>query len=151
MEVELLEIFIVFYFISFLYFYYFFIFPFCNSLLLFFSSYYLNFINLFKPTILLYLAQLAGALEDIDCFSAEGWDSPIECPVAQLAGAVEYTDCSSAEGWDSPNECPDYDTKQSDGEVPVMFGLVSLFNGISTFVGYLMPKLFSKKNSSGTI
>ena len=23
------------------------------------------------------------------------------------------------------------------------FGLVSLFNGISTFVGYLMPKLFS--------
>ena len=28
---------------------------------------------------------------------------------------------------------------------------VSLFNGISTFVGYLMPKPFSKKNSSGTI
>ena len=28
--------------------------------------------------------------------------------------------------------------------------LVSLFNGISTFVGYLMPKLFSKKNSRGT-
>ena len=31
------------------------------------------------------------------------------------------------------------------------FGLVSLFNGISTFVGYLMPKPFPKKNSSGTI
>ena len=30
-------------------------------------------------------------------------------------------------------------------------GLVSLFNGISTFVGYLMPKSFSEKNSSGTI
>ena len=30
-------------------------------------------------------------------------------------------------------------------------GLVSLFNGISIFVGYLMPKLFSSKNSSGTI
>ena len=29
--------------------------------------------------------------------------------------------------------------------------LVSLFNDISTFVGYLMPKLFSWKNSSGTI
>ena len=29
--------------------------------------------------------------------------------------------------------------------------LVSLFNDISTFVGYLMPKPFSKKNSSGTI
>ena len=25
----------------------------------------------------------------------------------------------------------------------VWFGLVSLFNGISTFVGYLIPKLFS--------
>ena len=31
------------------------------------------------------------------------------------------------------------------------FGLVSLFNGISTFVGYLMPKVFSYKNSRGTI
>ena len=31
------------------------------------------------------------------------------------------------------------------------FGLVSLFNGISTVVGYLMPKPFSWKNSSGTI
>ena len=30
------------------------------------------------------------------------------------------------------------------------YGLVSLFNGISTFVGYLMPKPFFKKNSSGT-
>ena len=29
--------------------------------------------------------------------------------------------------------------------------LVSLFNGISTFVGYLMPKPFSKKNSNDTI
>ena len=29
--------------------------------------------------------------------------------------------------------------------------LVSLFNGISTFVGYLMPKPFSLKNSSGII
>ena len=35
--------------------------------------------------------------------------------------------------------------------VAVLFGLVSLFNGISTFVGYLMPKSFSYKNSSGTI
>ena len=25
------------------------------------------------------------------------------------------------------------------------------YNGISTFVGYLMPKTFSEKNSSGTI
>ena len=28
---------------------------------------------------------------------------------------------------------------------------VSLFNGISTFVGYLMPKPSSEKNSSGAI
>ena len=41
--------------------------------------------------------------------------------IAQFAGAVEYTDCISAEGYDPPdNECPAYDTKQSDGEVPVM-------------------------------
>ena len=33
------------------------------------------------------------------------------------------------------------------------FGLVwgFCFNGISTLVGYLMPNLFSLKNSSGTI
>ena len=30
-------------------------------------------------------------------------------------------------------------------------GLVSLFNGISTFVGYLTPKPFPEKNSGGTI
>ena len=33
----------------------------------------------------------------------------------------------------------------------VWFGLVSLFNGISTFQGYLMTDPFSSKNSSGTI
>ena len=33
----------------------------------------------------------------------------------------------------------------------VWFGLVSSFNDISTSVGYLMPKPFSKKNSSATI
>ena len=33
----------------------------------------------------------------------------------------------------------------------VWFGLVSLFNGIWTFVDYLMPKVFSQKNSSGTV
>ena len=73
------------------------------------------------------------------------------------------------------NDNPWYDAKQPDGEVPVIlelcgmrrtlllpsllgplwpeviapdrFGLVSLFNCITTFVGYLMPKPFSKKNS----
>ena len=38
-------------------------------------------------------------------------------------GAVEYTDCFSAERQNLPNECPGYDTKQSDGEVPVMLEL----------------------------
>ena len=35
--------------------------------------------------------------------------------LAQSAGAVKYTNCISAEGLDSPNECPGYDIKQSDG------------------------------------
>ena len=39
------------------------------------------------------------------------------------AKAVEYTDCFFAEGYDSPNDFPGYDTKQSDGEVPVMLEL----------------------------
>ena len=42
---------------------------------------------------------------------------------AQSAGAIEYVDCISAERWDSPNECAEYDTKQSNGEVPVMLEL----------------------------
>ena len=33
---------------------------------------------------------------------------------------VDYTDCISAEGKNSPNECPGYDTKQSDCEALVM-------------------------------
>ena len=43
--------------------------------------------------------------------------------VAQLARAVEYTDCTPAEGGETPHECPGYDTKQFDGEVPVMLKL----------------------------
>ena len=39
----------------------------------------------------------------------------------QLSGAIEYTDCISAEDKISPpNKCPVYDTKPSDGEVPVL-------------------------------
>ena len=47
---------------------------------------------------------------------------------ARLAGAVEYTDCISAEGYVTPNECPGYDTKQSDGEVPVMQDLWEMWS-----------------------
>ena len=38
-------------------------------------------------------------------------------------GSAEYTDCPSAVGQDSYNECPGYDTKQSDGETPVILEL----------------------------
>ena len=38
--------------------------------------------------------------------------------VIQSAGDVEYSDCNTP----LPNEYPGYDTKQSDGEVPVMLG-----------------------------
>ena len=43
--------------------------------------------------------------------------------IAQSDGAVEYTVCTSVQGSEPPNECPGYDTKQSDGEVPVILGL----------------------------
>ena len=42
---------------------------------------------------------------------------------AQLAGAVEYTVSLLRDKTPTPNECPEYDTKQSDGEVPVMLSL----------------------------
>ena len=48
--------------------------------------------------------------------------------VDQLAGAVEYTDCFSAEGSPPANKCPGYDTKQSDGEVPVMLELWGMWS-----------------------
>ena len=43
--------------------------------------------------------------------------------IAQSAGAVEYTNNFSAEEVRIPNECAGYDTKQSDGKVPVMLEL----------------------------
>ena len=46
--------------------------------------------------------------------------TPAFYSIVQLAGAVEYIDCFFAEGVPPPRECPVYDTKQSDGEVPVM-------------------------------
>ena len=51
------------------------------------------------------------------------------------------------QNWKSSENNFIYDLKP----LKLRFGLVSLFNGISTFVGYLMPKLFSLKNSSCTI
>ena len=43
--------------------------------------------------------------------------------LVHLVGALEYTVYISAEGQDSPTDCPRYDTKQSDGEAPVMLEL----------------------------
>ena len=40
--------------------------------------------------------------------------------IAQSAWAVEYTDCFS--------ECPGYDTKWSDGEVPVMLEIWGIWS-----------------------
>ena len=43
---------------------------------------------------------------------------------AQSAGAVEYTDCTSAGGKPpTPQRASWYDSKQSDGKVPVMLRL----------------------------
>ena len=41
---------------------------------------------------------------------------------------VEYTNCFSAEGWEPPNECPGYNTKQSDSEVLVMLELWGMWS-----------------------
>ena len=50
-------------------------------------------------------------------------------PLARLAWAVEDTDCFSAEGLTPhPNECPGYHTKQSDAEVPVMLELRGMWS-----------------------
>ena len=48
----------------------------------------------------------------------------IKCQIlfVQSAGAAECTDRTSGEVYPA-NECPEYDTKQSDGEVPVMLKL----------------------------
>ena len=44
---------------------------------------------------------------------------------------VEYTDCISSEGQDAYDECPGYDTKQSDGEAPVMLELRGMCSNLS--------------------
>ena len=43
--------------------------------------------------------------------------------MVQSSEATEYTDCLFTEVQDSTNRCPGYDTKQSDGEAPVMLSL----------------------------
>ena len=50
--------------------------------------------------------------------------------ITQLAGAVEVRDWFFAEGQDSPNECLDNDTKQSDGEAPLMLEFWGMWSTI---------------------
>ena len=66
-----------------------------------------------------------------------------ETNFVQLAGAVEYTDCFSVERVrPHPNECPGYDTKQSDGEVPVMLWLWGMQStpSLPSLTGPLWPR-----------
>ena len=68
------------------------------------------------------MVQLAGTAEFTDCFSEEGYDSNNVCQ-ASSTGAAEYTNCISAGAVRPHNECSVYDTKQSDGEAPIMLEL----------------------------
>ena len=56
--------------------------------------------------------------------------------------AVEYTDCFSAEGYVPPhNGCSWYDTKQSDGEAPVMLEISRMRStpSLPSLIGSLWP------------
>ena len=48
--------------------------------------------------------------------------------MAQSAGAAEYTHFISAVGEDTPKKCSGYDTKQSDGKVPVRLELWGMWS-----------------------
>ena len=63
--------------------------------------------------------------------------------MTQSAGAVEYTDCITAEGQDSPNEYPAYDTKQFEGDAPVMHELWGMQSSplLSLIPGPLWPRV----------
>ena len=43
-----------------------------------------------------------------------------QCFQVHSAGTIENAGCISVEGKDHPNESPEYNTKQSDGETPVL-------------------------------
>ena len=63
--------------------------------------------------------------------------------VAQSAGAAKYTNCISAEGKTPSNKCPEYDTKQSDGEAPVMLELWGMQSppSLPSLPGPLWPRV----------
>ena len=67
------------------------------------------------------------------------------CYIAQSAWTVKYTDCISAEELKKKqkNECPGYDTKQSDGEAPVMLELWEMqsTSSLPLLPGSLWPRV----------
>ena len=61
-----------------------------------------------------------------------------------LPSQLVLTNCTSSEGDEPhPNECPGYDTKQSDGEVPVMLELWRMWSTPSplSLRGLLRPRV----------
>ena len=56
--------------------------------------------------------------------------------IARSAGAAEYTASLQRGKPSPPNECPVYDTKQSDGEFPV---ILKLWGMLSTLSLSLLP------------
>ena len=67
--------------------------------------------------------------------------------ITQLAGAVEYTNCTSVERQDPLNVCPGYDTKKSDGKVPVMLDLWGMrsTSSLPSLPGPLRPGVAAPK------
>ena len=61
----------------------------------------------------------------IDVLTMDGYIDVFIVDVAQLAGAIEYINCKFAEGQDTPNEFPRYDTKQSLGKSEYPFIVIA--------------------------
>ena len=72
------------------------------------------------------------------------WMKLLNLNLGQWAGAVEYTDRKSVEG-QPPHEFPGYDSKQTDGEVPVIPG--ALGNAGNTFIS-IAPRSPPAQNGS---
>ena len=62
---------------------------------------------------------------------------------AQSTWTVKYTDCFSAEKSVSSNKCPRYDTKQTDGEVPVILEFWGMWStpSLPSLPGSLWPSV----------
>ena len=61
--------------------------------------------------------------------------------LAQSAETAKYTDCISAEGQDSPKECPGYDIKQSEVKASVILELwgIRITPSLLSVPGQLWP------------